>query len=284
MPDSMAAARGRGRLLSYGILFFLLVIFLTPVFWMVSVSVKTPSNLAVYPILFWPPHPAWVNFIEVWRRATVPRYMLNSIFLSTMYATLVVMTSSLSAYGFARCRVRIKNYLFVFVLGTMMIPSIVTIIPQFVLFHRLGLLNTYWPWAIWGLQTHAFMIFLLRQFFSTVPVELEDAAKIDGCNRLRTFVSIFLPISKPALAAAFVFAFQWIWSDYIPPKLYLQAEKIPFCVALIQGLSAPFRPDYAPDTPVQMAGVIYFLVPMVLIFFAVQRYITQGVVTTGIKG
>ncbi|MGQ9779482.1 MAG: carbohydrate ABC transporter permease [Bacillota bacterium] len=281
---TLSRTRAISRFQTYLTLIVGAVIFMIPFFWMISVSLKTPSNLAEYPIRFWPAKPAWDNYLEVWRRTDVPRYMFNSVFLSTTYAVLVVLSSSLAAYGFARCRVRIKNFFFTIVLATMMIPWVVTGIPQFVVFHRVGLLNTYWPWVVWGLSTHGFMIFLLRQFFSTIPLELEDAATLDGCSRFRTFVTIFLPLSKPALAAAFIFGFQWIWSDYIPPSLYLQGANIPFCVALVRGLNAPFRPDYAPDTPVQMAGTVYFLIPLVIIFFLAQRYITEGVVASGIKG
>ncbi len=272
------------RYLTYALLIAGVVVFMVPFFWMLSVSLKTPTTLAKYPIEFWPVQPSWDNYLEVWRRATVARYMLNSVFMSALYATLVVFSSSFAAYGFARCRVRIKNFYFGIVVATMMIPQMVTMIPQFVVFRTVGLMNTYWPWVIWGLQTHGFMIFLLRQFFASIPVDLEDAATIDGCNRFGAFVRIFLPLSKPALAAAFVFGFQWIWSDYIPPSLYLQNEKIPFCVALITGLTPPFRPDYAPDTPVLLAGAAYFVLPMLALFFFTQRYITQGVVTTGLKG
>ncbi len=260
------------------------VIFMIPFLWMISISLKSPANLAKYPVEFWPAQPVWRNYLEVWRRANVPRYMFNSAFMSAIYATLVVFTSSMAAYGFARHRVRIKDFLFTIVLATMMIPGMVTMIPQFVIFHRLGLLNTYWPWVVWGLSTSGFLIFLIRQFFSTIPMDLEDAAVIDGCSRFRIFYAIFLPVSKPALAAAFVFAFSWVWGDYLPPSLYLQGEKMPFCVALYRGLSAPFRPDFAPDTPVQMAGALYFVTPLIVIFFTMQRYITQGVVTTGLKG
>ncbi|MGE5597848.1 MAG: carbohydrate ABC transporter permease [Bacteroidota bacterium] len=284
MRRKSVGSKWYARGLLYTVLIAGAVAFMVPFVWMLSISVKSPANLAKYPIEFWPAKPMWSNYLEVWRRADVPRYMLNSAFLSTLYACLVVTTSSLAAYGFARHRVRIKNLFFTIVLATMMIPGMVTTIPQFVIFHRLGLLNTYWPWVVWGLSTNGFLIFLLRQFFSTIPTELEDAATIDGCGRLRSYFSIFLPVSKPALAAAFIFAFTWIWGDYIPPSLYLQGNKIPFCVALIRGLNAPFRPDFAPDTPVQMAGTVYFLVPLVVIFFAAQRYITQGVVTTGLKG
>lgn len=282
--EAVSRHRAALRFLTYLVLVTGAVLLLVPFFWMVSVSVKTPTNLAEYPIRFWPAKPEWSNYIEVWRRADVPRYMFNSAFMSTIYAMLVTITSAFSAYGFARCKVRIKETLFTLVLATMMIPWIVTLIPQFVVFQRLGLLNTYWPWVIWGLSTHGFMIFLLRQFFSSIPMELEDAATIDGCGRFRTFTTIFLPLSKPALAAAFIFGFQWIWSDYIPPSLYLQGKMTPFVVALIRGLKPPFRPDYAPDTPVQMAGALFFLVPLIILYFGAQRYITQGVVTTGLKG
>ncbi|MGQ9779484.1 MAG: carbohydrate ABC transporter permease [Bacillota bacterium] len=284
MAGWFAMRRQAVRILVHLVLIVGAVVFMVPFFWMISVSVKGPTDLAKYPIEFWPAHPRWENYLEVWRRASVPRYMLNSIFMSTLYAVLVVFTSSLAAFGFARHRVRIKNVFFTIVLATMMIPGMVTMIPQFVIFHRLRLLNTYWPWVVWGLSTNGFLIFLLRQFFSTIPVELEDAATIDGCTRFRSYLTIFLPLSKPALTAAFIFAFSWIWGDYIPPSLYLQGEKIPFCVALVRGLNAPFRPDFAPDTPVQMAGTMYFLAPLIFIFFTAQRYITQGVVTTGLKG
>ncbi|MGE5529284.1 MAG: carbohydrate ABC transporter permease [Patescibacteria group bacterium] len=276
--------RAASRFLTYLVLIGGAVIFMIPFFWMISVSVKTPTNLAEYPVRFWPKVPQWDNFLEVWRRADVARYMLNSAFMSTLYATLVTITSAFAAYGFARCRVRIKDTLFTVVLATMMLPWIVNFIPQFIVFKSLGLYNTYWPWVVWGLSTHGFMIFLLRQFFTTIPIELEDAATIDGCGRFRTFTSIFLPLSKPALAAAFIFGFQWIWSDFIPPSIYLQGKLVPFNVMLIRGLNAPFRPDYAPDTPVQMAGALYYILPLVALYFGAQRYITQGVVTTGLKG
>ncbi|MGE5529285.1 MAG: carbohydrate ABC transporter permease [Patescibacteria group bacterium] len=272
------------RLLLYLILVAGAVAFMVPFFWMISVSIKNPGNLAKYPIEFWPAKPEWNNYLEVWRRADVPRYMLNSTFLSTMTAFLTVITSSLAAYGFARHRVRIKNFFFTIVLATMMIPGMVTMIPQFVIFYRLGFLNTYWPWVVWGLSTNGFLIFLMRQFFSTIPMELEDAATIDGCSRVRTFFAIFLPISKPALAASFIFCFSWWWGDYLTPSLYLQGNMVPFSVALIRGLNPPFRPDFAPDTPVQMAGALYFLTPLIVIFFLAQKYITQGIVTTGLKG
>lgn len=272
------------RFLLYLVLVTGVIVFMGPFLWMVSISVKDPANLANYPIEFWPKQPMWGNYLEVWRRADVSRYMLNSAFMSIVYAVLAVFTSAMAAYGFARHRVRIKDKLFTIVLATMMIPGMVTMIPQFVIFNRLGLINTYWPWVVWGLSTSAFLIFLLRQFFSTVPMDLEDAAVIDGCNRFRIFYAIFLPISKPALAAAFVFAFSWVWGDYLPPSLYLSGRNVPFCVALYIGLKAPFRPDFAPDTPVQMAGTLYFILPLIAIFFAMQRYITQGVVTTGLKG
>ena len=276
-------ARQISRPLVYLVLIMGMIVFLIPFFWMLSTAVKTLANIANYPVELWPAKPCWDNFLEVWRRVDVARYMLNSLVLACVYGFSVVFSSSLAGYGFARFNVPGKNLLFVIVLSTMMVPGMVMMIPQFIIYHFLGLLNTYWPWLIEGLATSAFMIFLFRQFFSTIPKDLEDAATIDGCGRFRIYSLIFLPLSKPALATAFIFAFTWVWGDYLKPNLYLTGRTIPMCVALIRGLNPPIRPIESPDTPVQMAGSIFYTLPLIAIFFMAQKYITQGIVTTGIK-
>lgn len=274
-----------GRIVLHVVVIGLAIIFMIPIYWMFSVSVKDPPAIGRYPIEFWPEEPVWDNYVEVWRRADVSRYMFNSVFLATLYTTLTVCSSSLVGYGFARFgRVWLKKHLFKVVLATMIMPPMVFIIPHFILFHRFGLLNTYWPWVLFGIGGSGFHIFLFRQFFSSFPQEIEDAARIDGCGPFQTFVRIILPNAKAALAAGAIFAFQWNWSNYLLPKLYLQQSKTTFAVALAVGLNPPFRPDYAPDYPVQMAGAFYFTVPLLLMFFLAQKYIIKGVVTSGLKG
>lgn len=262
----------------------LLVVFMMPLYWMINVSLKAPAEVGSYPVEIWPSKPQWQNYVEVWRRANVLRYMMNSVFLSAMYTSLTVFTSALAGYAFARLNVRGKNKLFTIVLATLIMPPIVSLIPQFLIFHRIGVLNTYLPWVFFGIGGSAYHIFLFRQFFSSIPKDLEDAATIDGCTRAVTFFRIIVPISQTVFAAGAIFAFQWTWSDYLLPSLYLQQEKYTFAVALVRGLSAPFRPDYAPDYPVQMAGALYFILPLGVMFFFMQKYIVKGVVTTGLKG
>lgn len=273
-----------GSVVIHVIAILLLVVFMAPVYWMIATSVKEPADVGNYPVEFWPDEPLWENYVEVWRRANVPRYMWNSFTLSAMYTVLTVFTSSLAGYAFARFRVKYKAKLFTIVLATLIIPPMVNIIPQFLIFHRIGVLNTYLPWMFFGIGASAYHIFLFRQFFSSIPKDLEDAAVIDGCSRASTFFRIIAPISTTAFAAGAIFAFQWTWSDYLLPSLYLQQENYTFAVALARGLSAPFRPDYAPDYPVQLAGAFYFILPLAGTFFLMQKYIVKGVVTTGLKG
>jgi multiple sugar transport system permease protein len=273
-----------GRLIIHVVAILLLIVFMAPVYWMIATSVKEPADVGNYPVEFWPREPRWENYIEVWRRANVPRYMLNSFRLAVMYTVLTVFTSSLAGYAFARFRIKHKSKLFSIVLATLIMPPMVNIIPQFLIFHRVGVLNTYLPWMFFGIGASAYHIFLFRQFFSSIPKDLEDAATIDGCSRASTFFRIIAPISTTAFAAGAIFAFQWTWSDYLLPSLYLQQARQTFAVAVARGLHAPFRPDYAPDYPVQLAGAVYFILPLAAMFFLMQKYIVKGVVTTGLKG
>jgi ABC-type glycerol-3-phosphate transport system permease component len=195
-----------------------------------------------------------------------------------------VASSSLSGYAFARFRVRVKRYIFPVVLATMMVPPIVLLIPMYLIFQFTGLLNTYWIWVLWGIGGSAYHIFLFRQFFSSIPADLIDAAKVDGCSPFGTYFRIVIPNSFGVFAASTIFAFRGIWSSLIEPMIYLTGEKLPFSVVLITGMNPPFRPDYAPDIPVQLAASFYYLLPIVLVFFLAQKYVIRGIITTGLKG
>jgi len=262
----------------------LVVLVLLPIYWMIAVSLKEPATVSRYPVEFWPAKPLWANYLEVWRRANVPRYMFNSVYLSTVYTILCVWFSALAGYGFSRFRVGIKKPLFTIVMATMIMPPMIFTIPHFLMFYKLKLLNSYWPWVFYGLAGSSFHIFLFRQFFSSIPLELEDAAALDGCSPFGTFLRIIVPNSQTAFAAGAIFAFQWTWSDYLLPRLFLQEAKFTMSVALSIGLHPPFRPDYAKDFPVELAGAVYYVLPLALIFFLAQKFIIKGVITTGLKG
>src|SRR5438094_716782 len=205
----------------------------------------------------------------------------NSLILSTAYAVLAVFVSALLGYGFARHRAPGHSKLFVLVIATSMVPNLVLFVPQFVLFARLGLTDTYWPWILWGLSGSPFAIFLFRQFFATFPRELDDAAEVDGAGPLRIFLQIYLPNAGPAIASSAVFMFLWVWGDWLYPALLLRQDNATLAVRMA---NAYVDPHGNPLQTVTMAGVVLYVLPLIVFFAFAQRYIVRGIVTTGIKG
>jgi ABC-type glycerol-3-phosphate transport system permease component len=200
---------------------------------------------------------------------------VNSVVITISFTALSTASAALAGFAFARHRVWWKNVVFFFVLSTLMVPWIVTMIPQYVIFYRLHLLNTPWPWVFWGLQGTPLQIFLFRQFYATFPRELEDAAAIDGSGRLRIFWDIFVPNSKPVIAVASVWAFILVWGDFLTQDLfYGNGTLLP---RIANSLSSD---DAAPST----LPLALYAVPPIVFFVIAQRYIAQTVVTTGIKG
>jgi multiple sugar transport system permease protein len=187
----------------------------------------------------------------------------------------------MSGFAFSRIPVPGREKLFKVVIALLIIPYLVTVIPQFMLFARLKLTNTYWPWILWGIAASPFHIFLFRQFFSAIPRELEDAAEVDGANPFRIFWQIFLPNAKPALATSFILNFIWVWGDYLTPILYLNDRITTLSVKLQSAYSDPHGNTLV--TVVIAASVLYTL-PLIVMFFLAQKHILQGVVTSGLKG
>jgi multiple sugar transport system permease protein len=262
----------------YVVLLAAAAIFLLPVFWTISSSFKTLPEFASG-VLF-PAKPDGTNYQQALTLIDFFKFTGNSLVLGVLFTGLVVFSSALAGYGFARHPAPGRNALFLLVLATMMVPPFVTFVPQFVLFSRLELTNTYWPWILWGLAGSPFHIFLFRQFFANFPRELEDAAEVDGCGSLRIFSSIFLPNAGPAIAASAIFAFTWVWGDYLFPILLLSQDNTTLAVAMANGYRDPFGNPYMTVT---MAGVALYSLPLILVFFFAQRLIIQGIVTTGLR-
>jgi multiple sugar transport system permease protein len=204
--------------------------------------------------------------------------LFNSLVIALSFTALSTASAALAGFAFARNRVWWKNVVFLFVLSTLMVPWIVTMIPQYVLFYRLHLINTPWPWVLWGIQGTPLQIFLFRQFYATFPRELEDAAAIDGSGRLRIFWDIFVPNSKPVIAVAAVWAFILVWGDYLTQDLFYLLDRNGTLLTRITSLLA--FGGAASDLPLAL-----YALPPVIFFVIVQRYITQTVITTtGVKG
>ena len=275
-----AIVRTLRRSTAYLVLLVAAAAFLTPALWLVLTSLKTQIEYLCWTERILPSVPQWGNYVQAVVMGNFPRYARNSLVLSTSYTALVVITSSLAGFGFARHRAPGRDLLFMLVLSLLMVPGMVTVVPQFILFAQLHLTNSYWPWILWGLHGSPFHIFLFRQFFSSIPKELEDAAEVDGCGRLRIYWQIFLPNSGPALAASSIFAFQWVWGDYLYPKIFLSGHNTTLAVQLV---SAYADPKGNPLVTITMAAVVIYVLPLVTAFFLAQKHIIQGVVTTGFK-
>jgi ABC-type glycerol-3-phosphate transport system permease component len=279
---AVAARRRRaspaGMGLRYGPVAVAAAVFGLPVFWVLVVSLKKQSE---YASALFPSDLHWLNYELAVTLADVGRFAVNSLFLSGAYAVLAVLASALVGYGFARHQGPGRNKLFVLVLATWMVPNLVLFVPQFVMFARLGLTNTYWPWILWGLSGSPFAIFLFRQFFATFPRELDDAAEVDGAGPLRIFLQIYLPNAGPALAATAIFMFLWVWGDWLYPALLLHQDNTTLAVRMA---NAYVDPRGNPLQTVTMAGVVLYVLPLILFFAFAQRFIVRGIVTTGIKG
>ena len=282
------AARARGRkklqrLLTYLFLGLVAVLLTVPIVWLLITSLKRDVEYLSYPIKFLPAVPQWNNYVQVFD----PRYHFldhaaMTVFLATTFATLCVFSSALSGFAFARFPdVKASHKLFGIVVVMIIIPGIVTIIPQFMIFAKLRLTGTYWPWILWGLAGSPFHIFLFRQFFLSFPKELEDAAEVDGCTPFGIFWRIFLPNAQPVIATSFILNFVGVWGDWFTPLIYLKNDNTTLAVLVNNVFRTPAGNFI---TTLTVAGIVIYILPMVLIFFLGQRYILKGVVTSGLAG
>lgn len=266
---------------AYILLLVLTMFFGGPFVWLVLAALKTPAEWVTLPTHILPRQPQWDNFIQALSQINFLAYAVNSLFLSTVYAVLITASSAAVGFGFARLRGRGKRPLFLVVLSTMMLPQILTILPTYMLFAQVGLVNTYWPWVLWGLATSPYLVFLFRQFFVALPTELEDAAIVDGCGYFRIFVQIFLPLSRPVILTSFLISFTWTWGDFIAPALLLDRDHTTLSVA-ITGWYVNEHGN--PNLTVQAAAAALYIIPVMLIFLFAQRAFIRSFVSSAVKG
>ena len=274
-------ARRMGVLLSYLVLGLGSMFFLFPLYWQLSTSLKTWQDAQRYPPLWLPWPPQWSNYAELVQRFPFALYLRNSAFIVTLVILGVLLSSSLAAYGFARLRMPGRDTIFLILLSTLMLPGAVLIIPQFVLFQSLHWVNTYKPLIVPSFFGNPFSIFLLRQFLLSIPVDLEDAARIDGAGYLRTYAQIILPLARPALLAVAIYTFLGTWNDFVGPLLYIKSPDL-FTVSI--GL-AGFRSIMRSRWDLLIAASTAMTVPVIALFFAAQRYFFEsgGITLTGLK-
>lgn len=282
--DQVTGGRPLTRAMMFAILAFGAVLMLLPFVWLVRSALMTDSQIFINPPQ-WIPRPiAWENFPEALTAQPFARYFLNTMIIEVLVVTGTVLTCSLTAFSFARLRWRGRNLVFGLLLTGVMLPYAVTLIPTFVGWAALGALDTFVPLTLpaWfaGAGGGVFNIFLIRQFFLTIPYEMDEAAYIDGANPWQVFTRIVMPLSKPVIVVVTIFTFIGVWNDFLGPLLYL-TDSDHFTLAL--GL-ATFQSTYTAQWGLLMAASLVVILPIIVLFFVLQRYFVEGVTLTGIKG
>jgi len=264
----------------YLVLFIFGIIFLVPFYWMFATALKGNEQLFQLPPV-WVPNPlVWQNFVQVFKEVPFARFLTNSVVLVIWNVVGQVISCTLIAYGFARLRFPGRDTLFLVLLATLMVPQQVTLVPQFILFAKLGWVNTYLPLILPAFTGSPFLIFLLRQYMMTIPLDLDAAATIDGASRLQILRYVIMPISGPALILVAVFTFTDVWNDFMGPLIYLNdPEK--FTVSL--GLSF-FQGARETSWDLLMAGSLMSMIPPMILFFLAQKRLLGGLAAAGIKG
>jgi len=263
------------------VLLLLVFIFFLPIVSMVVTSLKSRGELYVVPPVVFPKEPKWENYISAWTMIHYERFVFNSLIISLFYTVPCVMGSCLTGYGFSRFQVKEKRTIFMLMLSTMMIPYMVTLVPLYLIVSKVGLVNKRVFWLIWGVQGMPFLIFLFRQYFSTIPYSFEESARLDGANRFQIFFRIMFPLVQTAVIIAAIFAFQWSWSNYLMPVLFLRAEKVTLAVKLANGY-VDMKQNILHN--IGMAGIVYYTLPIVIVFFALQKRFIAGLLSGGLKG
>lgn len=253
--------------------------YLFPFFWMIATSLKSPTEIMVRPPVWWPKTPQWSNYKTALGYFPFWRYLANTVFLVAMNMIASLISSSLVGYAFARLKWPGRDIWFKVLLATMMLPATVTMIPQFIMFKRFGWLNSYLPLIVPAFAGTATNIFLMRQFFRTIPNSLSESAKLDGASEFRTFLQIILPNCKPALATVAIFSFMGTWNDFMGPLLYIN-DKMKY--TLSYGLRT-FQLQNDNMWHLTMAASVVVAIPTLLLFFFCQKYFIEGITLTGMK-
>jgi ABC-type glycerol-3-phosphate transport system permease component len=267
------------KVVKYVLLIFFAILFIAPLYLSLVNAINHQNALPTVVPAAWD----WFNFAQATTIIPFWRFTLNSLIISGIFVSLSTISSAMSGYAFARLKAPGSGPLFMLVLATMMVPGIITQIPQYILFHKYGLLYTFWPWFLWGLGGSAFYIFMYRQFFLSIPVEIEEAARIDGCSIFYTFWRIIIPMSPAVIATVVILQFQGSWNDVTGPFMFLKDTQYPLATALTM---IGYKPNNAKvDIPqLALAGGLLLSIPTIVTFFIGQRQIVEGIVTTGLKG
>ncbi len=269
----------RVSLPKHAVLIIVGLMFLAPFAWLVVTSIETNNEIfSTHPVWF-PRVIRWSNYPLAIKNFPFVQYTLNTFYVCGISMIVSLLTCPIVAYAVSRMKFPGRNLLFYIMVGTMILPSQVTMVPLYITFEKLGLINTYWPLILPANFANAYYIFLLRQFFLTIPYDISEAAKIDGASEFRTFLTIIIPLSRPALYTVALFTFLSMWGDFLGPLIYLNN---PNKWTLSLGLQS-FMTDHSVQWGLLMAASTLFTVPIIVLYFFVQRKFIQGISLTGLK-
>jgi multiple sugar transport system permease protein len=273
-------ARKAGRVLGYAVMIIAAAALLLPFFWMITSSVKTPNEVFSVPVKWFPETWVWSNYVEIWTQSGMLTWIRNTLLLAVVVTILQVVTGSFAAYGFSRMRFPGRDVLFLVYIGTIAVPWQSYMIPQFILLSNLKVSNTLW--AIILIQAFgAFGVFLMKQFYETIPEELSEAARIDGLSEYGIWARIMVPLSIPAIASLTLLTFVATWNDYLGPLIYLRNPDL-WTIQL--GLQSFVSTLYDANYALLFAGLVISVVPIAVIFLLGQKYFVEGIATSGLKG
>jgi multiple sugar transport system permease protein len=272
--------RRLGRILGYVVLVVAAVALLVPFFWMVSSSLKPANEVFSVPVKWLPQTWEWSNYVHIWTQSGMLLWLRNTLILAVTVTVLQVFTGSFAAYGFARMRFRGRDVLFLAYIATIAVPWQSYMIPQFIMLSKMHLANTLW--AIILLQAFgAFGVFLMKQYYETIPEELSEAARIDGLSEYGIWWRIMVPLSVPAIASLVLLTFVTVWNDYLGPLIYLRN---PDLWTLQLGLQTFVSNQFAANYGLMFAGLVISVVPIAVVFLLGQKYFIEGIATSGMKG
>lgn len=279
MIQSQQTTKKLIRGVSYLFLALVAASMILPFQYMVSTAFKLPGDIYEIPMRWIPRPSTWENFGKAFTQVDLLRGGLNTLFIAVPSTLGGLITAAFAGYAFAKMQFPGRDKIFAALLATMMLPGIVMLIPQFVMFAKIGWVDTYLPLIVPGAMGSAFAIFMMRQFFMGIPDELIEAATLDGCNPFQTFTRIVFPLAGPALATLAIFGFKGAWNDYFGPLIYVNSpEKFN-----IQQMIAATQNAYSGEPAVLMAAALVAMLPLVILFFVAQRYFVEGVASTGMK-
>lgn len=258
------------------------LVMIVSLLWMVSTSVKNKLDVFAMPPVWIPTEINWSKYSEIWTKGPLLSGLINSLKVCLSVTIVGTFTSSLAAFAFAKLRFPYKNQIFLALLGTMMIPFAIVMIPQFIIFSKIGWVDSLKPLIIPGLFGNVSMIFFLRQYMQGIPTDLIEAARIDGCSFFKIFYKIIFPLSGPAISAQIILWFMGIWNDYLAPSIYINTPEKMTIQTVIQSFNATYA--IQTDYPLIMAASVMSMLPIIIVFIVFQKWIIESIAISGVKG